>query len=300
MFTKQLPDLLDYVINLPGFVCLVGDMNIHLDNALQSLTKQTLTTLSLYSLVQDINKPTHRCDHITDWLIVRPDDDIHKKSTVTDSLESDHYCTKSHLNVSVSRTPTLYRTFRNMTNIDRPSFNAEVSSVSEFSSVEKANFLCTVLDKHAPSSLRKVITHNSSPWFESIRDELFIANRERRHAEWKWRNAKLTIFKNLYRQAKHKVSRLVHTAKCKFYTERIALASSSKELHQVVNTLSNRHPPKILPTIYPSADLSCIFIKHFISKEEKLRANIFQNMLPQHLLLGQQLQLFLHFKKCHN
>ena len=48
MFTEQLPDLLDYVNNLPGFVYLVGDMNIHFDNPLQSLTTQTLTTLSLY------------------------------------------------------------------------------------------------------------------------------------------------------------------------------------------------------------------------------------------------------------
>ena len=75
MFTEQLPDLLDYVNNLPGFVCLVGDMNIHFDNQLQSLAKQTLTTLSLYNLVQVINKPTHRCGHIIDWVI---DDDIHK------------------------------------------------------------------------------------------------------------------------------------------------------------------------------------------------------------------------------
>ena len=58
MFTEQLPDLLDYVNSLPGFV---GDMNIHFDNPLQSLTKQKLSTLSLYSLVQVINKPTHRC-----------------------------------------------------------------------------------------------------------------------------------------------------------------------------------------------------------------------------------------------
>ena len=36
MFSEQLPDLLDYVSNLPGFVCLVGDMNIHFDNPLQS------------------------------------------------------------------------------------------------------------------------------------------------------------------------------------------------------------------------------------------------------------------------
>ena len=103
------------------------------------------------------NETNLRCGHIIDWFIVRPDDYIHRKSTVTDSLESDHYCTKSYFNVSVSKTYTLYRTARNIANIDRPSFIAEVSSVSEFSSVEKANqfcdFLRTVLDKHAPPSL---------------------------------------------------------------------------------------------------------------------------------------------------
>ena len=123
----------------------------------------------------------------------------------------------------------------------------------QFSSVEKANqycdFLHTVLDKHAPPSLRKVINLNSSPWFESIRDELFIGKREKHQAERKWRNTKLTIFKDLYRQAKHKVPKLANTAKCQFCTERIALASSSKELHQKVNVHSNRHPRKILQTI---------------------------------------------------
>ena len=172
MFTEELPDLLDYVNNLPGLVCLVGDMNIHFDNPLQSLTKQTLTTLRLYNLVQVINKPTHRCGHIINWVIVRPDDDIHIKSTVTDSLESDHYCTKSYFNIFVSKPSTSYRTARNIANIDRPLLIAELSSVSEFSYVENANqfcnFLRTVLDKHAPPSLQKVKTHNSSPWFESI------------------------------------------------------------------------------------------------------------------------------------
>ena len=55
MFTEQLSDL-DYINNLPRFVCLVGHMNIQFDNPLQSLTNQTLTTLSLCDLVQVINK----------------------------------------------------------------------------------------------------------------------------------------------------------------------------------------------------------------------------------------------------
>ena len=140
-------------------------MNIHFEYPLQSLTKHTLTTLNLYCLVQVINKPTYKCGHIIDW-VVRPDDDIHKKSTVTDSLESDHYCIKSYFYVSVSRPSTLYRTVRNIANIDRPSFIAAISSVTEFSSVEKVNqycdFLRTVLNKHAPPSLLKVVNHNSS------------------------------------------------------------------------------------------------------------------------------------------
>ena len=195
----------------------------------------------------------------------------------------------------------LCRTVRNNANIDRPSFIVELSSVSEFSSVEKANqfcdFLRTVLDKHALHSLRKVITHNFSPWFESMRDEIFMAKRERRQTERKWRNTKLNIFKDLYRQAKHKVSKLVHTAKCKFYSERIVLASSSKELHQIVSTLSNRHPPKILPTIYPSADLPSIFIKHFANKVEKHRANIVSEHVASTLVTGSTTATFSSFEK---
>ena len=78
MFTEQLPDVFDYVSNLPGFACLVGDMNIHFDDPLQSLTKQTCTTLSLHDLVQVTNKPTHKCGHFIDRVVVRTDDDIHK------------------------------------------------------------------------------------------------------------------------------------------------------------------------------------------------------------------------------
>ena len=102
----------------------------------------------------------------------------------------------------------------------------------------------------------------------------FLKLRERRQAERKRINIKLAIFKDLYRQAMHKVSKLVHTAKCQFYTERIALASSNKELQHIVNTRSNRHPPETLPTIYPSAELPSLFIRHFTNKVQKHRTNI--------------------------
>ena len=95
----------------------------------------------------------------------------------------------------------------------------------------------------------------------------------------------------------HKVSKLVHTAKCKFYTEGIALASYSEELHQIVNTFSNRHPFNTLPTIYPSADLPSIFIKHFTNKVEKLRANIASEHVASTLVTGTTAATFSSFEK---
>ena len=75
------------------------------------------------------------------------------------------------------------------------------------------------------------------------------------------------------------------------------MASSSKELHQIVNILSNRHPPKILPTIYPSADLPSIFIKHFTNKVEKLRANIASEHVTSTLVTGTTAATFSSFEK---
>ena len=76
-----------------------------------------------------------------------------------------------------------------------------------------------------------------------------------------------------------------------------SLASSSKELHQIVNTLSNRHPNNILPTIYPSADLPSIFIKHLTNKAEKLRANIASEHVTSMLVTGTTAATFSSFEK---
>ena len=69
-------------------------------------------------------------------------------------------------------------------------------------------------------------------------------------------------------------------------TDGLALASSSNALHHIVHTLSNRHPPKILPNIYPSADLPSISIKHFTNKVEKHRANIASEHVTSTLVTG--------------
>ena len=95
-----------YINSLTGLVYLVADMNTHFDNPLQSLTRHTLTALSLHSLVKVFNKPTHMWGHIIDWVIARPDDDIHRESTVTDSLVLNQIMIASNPTSTLS---TIYR-----------------------------------------------------------------------------------------------------------------------------------------------------------------------------------------------
>ena len=66
------------------------------------------------------------CGDINDWVVVQPNDDINKKSTVVDTLESDHYCIKSHFKILVSTPSTTYRTVSNMANIEHSSFIAKL------------------------------------------------------------------------------------------------------------------------------------------------------------------------------
>ena len=101
----------------------------------------------------------------------------------------------------------------------------------------------------------------------------------------------------MYRQARYKVSKLVHTDKCQHYTERIAQVSSSKELHQIVNTLPNKHSHKILQTIYPRADLTSLFIGHFANNVEKRRANIASENVTSTLVTGTTTSNFSSFEK---
>ena len=84
--------------------------------------------------------------------------------------------------------------------------------------------------------LQQVRNHTSSPWFESIRDELLKAEKK---ISSTWSKTKLTLSRDLYRQEKHRVLRPVHTALCQFCAEIIALSTSSNKLHQIVHALLN-------------------------------------------------------------
>uniref|UniRef100_UPI0025CE4F97 hypothetical protein n=1 Tax=Thiolapillus sp. TaxID=2017437 RepID=UPI0025CE4F97 len=158
-----------------------------------------------------------------------------RSTQVSDGLESDHRCVLVQFDVSVSRPPPVHRLVRNIRGIDRVAFKrdleAELCSLVNPSADQYNATLRSVLDKHAPAAKRKVTNRVSSPWFSLVSEELLQAKRSRRQAERQWRASGLVVHKELYKKAKHCVTRIVMKAKSLFYNCKISSASSTKELH---------------------------------------------------------------------
>ena len=141
--------------------------------------------------------------------------------------------------MSVSHPLPVHRLVPYIRGIDRSAFERDLET--ELSSLVNPSADCynatlhSVLDKHAPAAKRKVTNRVSSPWFSLVsEEELLQAKRNRRQAEKKWRASGLVIYKDLYKKAKHCVTK---KAKSFFYNgkkkkrislKKIASASSSK------------------------------------------------------------------------
>ena len=111
----------------------------------------------------------------------------------------------------------------------------------------------------------------SSPWFGLVREDLLQAKRSRRQAERKWRNTNLTVFKDLYKKAKHHVTNVVLKAKKLYYNSKISSANCSKELYKITNNILARTKQLHLPTTYPLSSLPELFSDYFADKIMKIR-----------------------------
>ena len=86
LFSEQFPDLIEMYNYLRGQMCILGDMNIHYDHCTDHpLTAKILDMLYVYNFKQVVTQSTHRRGHILDCVIIRPNDQVHLSSELTDS-----------------------------------------------------------------------------------------------------------------------------------------------------------------------------------------------------------------------
>ncbi len=79
---------------------IVGDFNIHIDNAEIKTTKLIITVLNTFDLIQHVHGPTHNRGHTLDLLISRG---LNISSIVIkDVALSDHFCIFFDILISVT------------------------------------------------------------------------------------------------------------------------------------------------------------------------------------------------------
>ena len=278
LFIEQLPALFEYCNTLGGSVMILGDFNFHYDRPDDPYVSKILDLLHVYNLEQSVHVPTHKHGHILDWIVYRPDDNILLSSTVTSKLTSDHLAILCKLDLTVPEPTNEQRLRRNINSIDRQQFSLDIKSkldlVGHPSAEQFHRCLCSILDSHAPLSLETVRQHKYSPWYHKICAELQAAKRIRRKAERRWLSSKLTVHKEIYKEAKRQVTKIVHNAKSEYFSLKIAGCVNCKQLFNVADKLLGRNIALPLPASVSMECLPRLFSTFFHDKVVKIREHL--------------------------
>ena len=96
---------------------------------------------------------------------------------------------------------------------------------------------------------------------------------ERRRAERRWRQTKLSVHRDIFRLLNHKVKDLIDFAKKCLFNKQIEECSTSKKLFHVTNHLSGKGG-NVLPNNIPVNKLPQTFGKSFNDKISQIREGI--------------------------
>ena len=104
-----------------------------------------------------------------------------------------------------------------------------------FTAAQLDSVLHSLLDKHAPMNNYKISDKKCVPWYDNISDTLRAAKMSRHMAERRWCFSGLTVDKEIYDSTKKAVTTIVHSAKCAYYSAKIAESSNTKQLFRITD-----------------------------------------------------------------
>jgi len=128
-----------------------------------------------------------------------------------------------------------------------------------------------ILENHAPLKKKTVTLHPNAPWYTP---EIDLAKKDRRKAEKNWRETRLTIHKDIFREKKEKVNKLLTLAKEDYYSDKVKNCPDQKALFKVVNTLLCKTSSTILPDHESALGLANRFNDFFAEKIVKIRQQL--------------------------
>lgn len=277
-FLQEFSSLLSSYTTRAGSFVIVGDFNIHWDCKVKRNVINFSEILSMFGFLQHVDSPTHEHGHIIDLVITHENDSVVSNVT-TSTLISDHHAVLFKMNVCKPTSPNITRCFRKISSVDMASFREQLSSSDlakcrldcpNVGTDQLNNVLRELLDAHAPLSEKVVSNKHSVPWY-TLR--LREAKRMRRKLERKWRSTGLVVHREMFKDQRNLVRKLLFTEKQDYYQTKIhECRSDQRQLNKIVAKLTHGNKPLVLPTCSSSlSDLLTQFGQFFIGKIDKIR-----------------------------
>ena len=188
-FCEELTDILENNITKnKGYLLLLGDFNIHLDNQdlLDTITFQDF--MDSFGLINHTKQSSHTSSHILDLSISQPEFSPIVKAVELGHFLSDHCLTHMSLFVDRPIPPRKHIKYQKLKYSDLSKFSFDLSEAfniepkSHVDRVQQYNTeLRNVLEKHAPEKSKYLRNAHQQPWFnDNIKSEIVLRRKKER------------------------------------------------------------------------------------------------------------------------
>jgi hypothetical protein len=264
-----------------GHDIIMGDFNVHVENADDSVAMILSDLLYSHGYSQHVHEATHQGGHTLDLVITRSFDQLVKDISIHNPLLSDHFSV--HFCVEGNKPTPLKKevSYRKLQNIDPIAFRRDLlesslirSPASDADSIVQQynSVLSELLEKHAPLKKKLKVIRRIVPWYNS---EIKDAKKDKVKAEKMWRASGLTVHLDIYKERRNYVTYLIKNAKQKYYSDIITESKGDqKTLFKVVNQLLHKNNTSKLPTHSSKEELCNNMADYFVSKIEKIRMDL--------------------------
>ena len=279
-FFEEFGNFLEQNASSSGKIIIVGDFNFDWSNSKNPDSTHMREMLDSFNLEQLVNEPTHISGHTLDWVVLRSDDNIASRTTISPPF-SDHHCVNVILNMKKPPLPTKVISFRQYKKIDTDQF---ISDLEESDLIKKPAYsleelidqynctLTSLINKHAPLKSKTVTIRPATLWYtEKIKQLKSI----QRRCEKRWRKYRLVVHREAYTDARKAVNAAIAEAKTAYFSDKIdECGNDQKALFKVIDEILHTKDQKPLPKYDSLQDLLNQFSDFFQKKIQTIRDNL--------------------------
>ena len=256
-FITEFSHFLESIILSAEPLVIVGDFNIHVDDANDPEAAIFLDLLESMNLKRLVTRPTHERGHTLDLIITRETDSVVHGIPLIGRFFSDHAVITCRLNSIKPPVPMKTVTYRKLKAVNIGELRRDLinSRLADRTSVDLDELvhayddtLASLTERHAPLRTRTFTNRPRMPWFN---DDIKATIRERRRAERQWKRSGAHQYFVAYKRAKNYASLVLNQARSCYLSDFIMDNSDSKaKLFRAIKSLLSQPRSFTVPPYY--------------------------------------------------